>query len=393
MGHHQTSIEEIRALNEEIEYLRENLSVANQKLQLINDNKKLAESKYSALFDGLNDAIFIHELKREGFDTFIDVNKAACQRLEYSREELLSMSVKDIDKEDIVLQNGSFEGRAILEKNKWNVFETIHTSKSGKRIHVEITAKIFNIDGKQLIISLAKDISKSKIIETELIQSKEKLKSFLLAAPIGIGVVINRKIVLANDYFIEIVGYARDELIGKDSEFLYISKQEYLRVGKEKYKQISQTGIGTAETKFIRKNGDIIDVHISSSAIDYNDLSKGVTFTVSDVTDRKIVERALIESKGNLERVLTSMDDIVFVFDKNNYFKSVYASPERLSIPIDEFIGKLHSEIMPAHINTKFEKAIEEMKEKGSANYEYHMSFGNVTNYYSVIISPLIDDD
>lgn len=128
-------------------------------------------------------------------------------------------------------------------------------------------------------------------------ESEEKLQSVFAVAPVGIGLVVNRVILEVNDTFCNIIGYKRSELIGKSSKIIYATEEEYELVGKEKYRQIAENGSGSVETIFKCKDGKILNVILSSAPLDKDDLSKGVTFTVLDITDRKKVEAALIESE------------------------------------------------------------------------------------------------
>ena len=127
---------------------------------------------------------------------------------------------------------------------------------------------------------------------------EEKLRSIFLAAPVGIGMVSNRVILEANETLCLMTGYSKAEIIGRNSRFLYPTEDEYNYVGKEKYERIRDTGIGTVETRWIKKDGIIIDIILSSSPIDREDFSKGVTFTALDITERKKTEEALISSEA-----------------------------------------------------------------------------------------------
>ncbi len=111
-----------------------------------------------------------------------------------------------------------------------------------------------------------------------------KMQSIFRAAPIGIGVVIDRVIVEANERFCRMTGYSRDEMLNKSAMFLYPTAADYEYVGSEKYRQIARYGTGTVETRWKKKDGEIIDVLLSSTPIDPDDLSKGVTFTALDIT-------------------------------------------------------------------------------------------------------------
>lgn len=64
-------------------------------------------------------------------------------------------------------------------------------------------------------------------------------------------------------------------------------------MGNVKYNQIAQLGTGTVETRWQRKDGSIINILLSSTPLNLEDISAGVTFTAIDITERKRVEEAL----------------------------------------------------------------------------------------------------
>lgn len=131
----------------------------------------------------------------------------------------------------------------------------------------------------------------------KLQESDNRIKSIFKAAPIGIGVVTERIITDVNAQVCEMSGYSSEELIGTRSRIFYPTQEEYEYVGKVKYRLISESGTGTVETRWKRKDGSIIDVLLSSAPIDNSDLSKGVTFSALDITERKKAEEALLYSK------------------------------------------------------------------------------------------------
>ncbi len=135
------------------------------------------------------------------------------------------------------------------------------------------------------------------------LKSDAELQSLFLAAPIGIGVESNRVILSVNNRFCEITGYAKEELLGKNSKFLYPADADYDHVGKEKYRQIEEQGVAAIESRLKRKDGKIIHVLLSSTPVDPSDLSAGVTFTLMDITERKRMETALRESKEKYKSI------------------------------------------------------------------------------------------
>lgn len=128
---------------------------------------------------------------------------------------------------------------------------------------------------------------KNSNIENQLKATQAKIESIFKAAPIGIGLVVNRIIKEANDRLCDMLGYARKELIDKSARMLYPTEEEYLRVGKVKYSLIEEHGTGSIETKWKCRNGKVIDILLSSTPLDINDLSTGVTFTALDITETK----------------------------------------------------------------------------------------------------------
>lgn len=102
-----------------------------------------------------------------------------------------------------------------------------------------------------------------RVTELLLKENEEKLQSIFSAAPVGIGLMVNRVFMEVNDTFCKIMGYNRKELIGKSSDLVYASKEEFESDGNEKYRQISEKGIGSVETRFKCKNGKILNILLS----------------------------------------------------------------------------------------------------------------------------------
>ncbi|HCS49928.1 MAG TPA: hypothetical protein DIW61_17445 [Candidatus Aminicenantes bacterium] len=165
-------------------------------------------------------------------------------------------------------------------------------------------------------------------------ESEEKMRSIFRAAPIGIGVVVDRVFKDVNQRFCDLTGYTREELINKSARMVYPSEEEYQFVGREKYRQIADRGTGAVETRFRHKDGRVIDVWLSSAPLDISDVSRGVTFTTLDITERKSAEEALLRTVSLLEATLDSTADGILVVDLegkikrfNENFKKMWRIP------------------------------------------------------------------
>lgn len=202
-----------------------------------------------------------------------------------------------------------------------------------------------------IIALLVANITKRKRAEEALRTNEAYLRSIFVAAPTGIGVVLNRVVKQVNERVCEMTGYCEDELLGQNARMLYQSDEDYERVGREKYDQIRNHGTGTVETRWKRKDGGIIDVLLSSTPIDLDDLSKGVTFTAIDITERKGTEQALQASETQYRELFDNMSSGVAVYEpiengKNFVFKSFNRAGEKISkIKKEDVIGEKVTEM------------------------------------------------
>ncbi|MBU2548304.1 MAG: PAS domain S-box protein, partial [Proteobacteria bacterium] len=177
-----------------------------------------SESTYRLLFDGSNDALFIHGLNEDGLPgRFWDVNQVACKRLGYTREELLSLSPLDIGAHGLE-ETVRTRGRQLLENGR-AVFETVHVAKDGRRIPVESSASVFEYKGRPAILSIARYISDRKRAEEAVQESEKRLRLTFNTHPDAIS--INRmedgRYLEVNEGFCRLSGYTPEETVGKSS--------------------------------------------------------------------------------------------------------------------------------------------------------------------------------
>jgi len=239
----------------------------------------------------------------------IDVNDSLLKILGCTKKEIIG---KNVIKEFI-----PHEYHALIKENLAKTsakpYEVMARKKNGILFPMEIESKNIKIKNDTFRVSAVRDITQRKQAEAALKKSEQELRSIFRAAPTGIGLIRDRIFYQVNDRFCEIIGYAKNELIGQNARIVYPSDEEFEYVGKEKYEQISRKGTGTVETKLQKKDGKIIDVLLSSTPIDLHDLSKGVTFTALDITYLKTKELELLESEAKYRSMMEAMDDAVYI--------------------------------------------------------------------------------
>ena len=88
------------------------------------------------------------------------------------------------------------------------------------------------------------DIGLLKTTQNALSDRETWLHSLYRAAPVGICRVVVRRFLEVNERVCQMLGYAREELIGQSVRLVYPSDEEFEFVGREKYEQIRTRGVG-----------------------------------------------------------------------------------------------------------------------------------------------------
>ena len=152
---------------------------------------------------------------------------------------------------------------------------------------------------------LLQDISERQRAVEALRTGEQVLASIFRTIPIGIGLIRARVFLEVNDGFCAMLGYRREELIGRSARMVYPDDAEFERVGREKYDQMRQTGHGEIETRMRHRDGRIIDVLLGSTLVDREAAIPEVTFTAIDITERKQLLEQLAFDARRAETLLT----------------------------------------------------------------------------------------
>ncbi|WP_051283793.1 PAS domain S-box protein [Desulforegula conservatrix] len=139
----------------------------------LEENLIISEERYRTLFENANDSIFI--LDENG--RFVSVNNKAVEKLGYTESELLTMGPGDIDDEEFGSQLLSRLSQ--IHEHGSAIFESVHVTKDGVKIPVEINAKMICLGDKTRCIGVVRDITERKQYEEELHHSRQVLRMIL----------------------------------------------------------------------------------------------------------------------------------------------------------------------------------------------------------------------
>ncbi len=198
------------------------VSVKNQTMVLVclqhiterkkaEENLKESEERLSIILENLPGGVFAHDLDGR----FLFVNNMASRYTGYTKEELLKMTVGDIDsgsigkEERVQLWHSLALGESIY-------FESKHTRKNGSQYPVEVYLNAIKIHGKSVILPITLDISERKQAEMSLRRREEEFRALAENAP-DMVVRIDRKLryLYANPALEKETGISRDQYIGK----------------------------------------------------------------------------------------------------------------------------------------------------------------------------------
>ena len=136
-------------------------------------------NRYRTLFENAGDAIFV--LDRRG--RMLDANRIACERLGYTRKELLELNWEDIDPPE---NNETIKDR--MEKIRLEghlIFETAHKRKDGAMIPIEVSSRVIEYDKEPTVLTIARDISDRKESEKEKARLQTQLRQAQKMEAIG----------------------------------------------------------------------------------------------------------------------------------------------------------------------------------------------------------------
>ena len=118
-----------------------------------------SERRARALFDGIHDAVFVHD--QDG--RILDSNLAACRQLGYSRQELLGMTTSQIDVPEFA---AGFPERLRRQLQEGTLScEGLHRTKTGRIIPVEVTTSTIQFDNQVAVLAILRDITERKALE------------------------------------------------------------------------------------------------------------------------------------------------------------------------------------------------------------------------------------
>jgi len=246
-----------------------------------------ADCRYVQLFDHAPLAIAVID---PGSDCYLEVNQRFCDRLGYTREELLHSTVSAI--------NPHFHPEALADLARQVAarqvvqFYSHQTTKSGDELEVLMTVTPIQRNGSMLLHCMTIDMTAQLRAERQFVDSERRFRETFEQAAVGIAhVAADGAWLRMNQRLCEIVGYSEDELRGL--KFQDITHPDDLVANLEMAKALLRGDVDTCsmQKRYIRKDKQIAWVNLTAS-LARNNLGEPEYFisVIEDISARKQAE-------------------------------------------------------------------------------------------------------
>ena len=342
-----------------------------------------SESKYQTLFNNLNDAIIVHEVNKDNTaGIIVEVNDATVQHLGYTREELLRMTPSDFStNESHENTPGSMD--ELIEKKHYT-FDSIHRSKDGKLILVEISAHLFSRQDQNYVISIIRDISAWKNYEEELLLQSHVLKN------LHDNIIVTDTsgyITFVNDAVLNTLKYKRDDIVGKHIKVLG-ENPEHAISQKDIMKETLENGHWQGLVINYTSNGDKVFLNSRTWILkDSYEKTIGLVGISDDITQDQIREKVLEESEEKFHTLAENIPGIVFIYEMCADGKTRimhYVGPGFRKMVGEKFAKEINYDastflefVHPDDFNGLQKAAEKALKNNEPLNYEYRMKSNN----------------
>jgi len=238
------------------------------------------------------------------------------------------LTTESFDRALTVLERGiGADGLDMDDMSRPDFYELELIRKDGTRVFAEVTSRFMADEGGKVsgVIGVTRDITERKRSEERLIKSESRYR--LLAENVTDVIwTMDRELgfTFASPSVRSMLGYSADE-------FMRLSLREVMTPGSYDYaretfergvrdgpESSDPLGAVTFETEQIRKDGARIWVEVTSNVlVDSAGEPGGLIAVCREITDRKLAERALLESEERLDGILGSLEDLVWSSDAN----------------------------------------------------------------------------
>ena len=319
----------------------------NEELRLENTERKRTEealSLFRTLVDQSNDGVEVIDP-----DTLqiLDMNQKGCADLGYTREEILSLTLRDID--PTMDHDECVKAITQLKESGTLVKEGVHLRKNGSTFPVEVSTKLIGLEGGKFVVAMVRDITERKRVEGRLREYEKAVEG--VEEMIAV-VDRNYRLLLANRAYAQFRNIERDQLLGRLLPEV-IDKEFFERVVKEKLDECFRGKIVKYELRHNYPGIGQKDLLVSYFPIQGTSGVDRAVCVLRDITERKRVEERLRE----YEKAVEGVEELIVVVDRNyRYLLANRAYAQIRNLKQEQVVGRLVPEVVNKDFFERFVK-------------------------------------
>jgi PAS domain S-box-containing protein len=330
-----------------------------------NYSKILSDIKdkwYKYIIQNATEAFFITDMSSK----ILDVNDAFCNMSGYSRKELLTMGLYDLDVRLLALPDGKQQiAREFAQIKNYKpkpggFIEVQHRRKDGTIVDISVSMKYLNVMGG-LFFHFNRDVTEQKRLYQQIKESEDIYRTLIeLGDHVGEAVVMlqDKEEIEGLQTFVSkewcrITGYSKEEL--QKMSFFDLVHPKFLKNARERHRQKLTGAVvpGYFEMCIINRSGEEIPIELTSGYTHYQGSSANVAY-IKDITERKQLEKELKEYQVHLEELVkkrtTELENLnrSLIYFNNNRTKFIQSVVHELKTPITPI--QAASEILAAEL-------------------------------------------
>ena len=360
-------VTELIIVNKELTHQIERRKQSDQKLKENNE-------KYSEAFKSSPNSISIARIK-DG--KFIEVNDAFTTIFGFSRKEATTSSLIGLGIW-VNIEDRKWVISTLLDDKPVSGKEYLFRKKNGEIMTGLYAARFILINNEYCIISSIEDITEQKKAYGSMRESKLKAEQYLnVAAEIIISLDLQGNITLLNESGHKLLGYNSGELIGINWFETFLLEEDVPKVSelfnKTIYGEIDN--IENYENKIKTKSGTVRSILWHNSLLkDTNGKFTGVLSSGEDITKRKQVEKALLESNEKFQSYIEHSPVGIFVVDKTGkYYDCNPAAYEMVGYTREELLSINIIDLLPVQEIEKGLQNFQKLLEDGFSKFEINL--------------------
>ena len=268
--------------------------------------------KYEYLTRYANDIIILAD--RDG--KIIEANNSAIMSYGYTMDELLQLNIRALrSPNELPLFEKHMEE---AEAKKSLVFKTVHMRRDGTTFPVEVSARFIEIEGRSFILAINRDITERKQAEKALVEAQRSLEAVVETAPSLIVLTDpDGCIMLFNRACEELTGYKREEVFGKTITELFLPPEWIPIVQKRFADPYAPEVLAPHENPWVTKSGEKRLIEWRCTVLPSPKYGRPcILGTGVDITERKKTEDALHLERNKLKNIMDTMEEGVFIVNK-----------------------------------------------------------------------------